>query len=515
MRLTISLLILSVFVVLPALAAPSAAAKVAFERGEKALGSGDLAGAEAAYKEAIAASPDYAEAINGLGSTYFKQGKREEAIAQFRAAIQANPKFPLAWFNLGFAARKVKDYATAVQAYENYTKLKPDDPDGFYGLGDSYRGVGNYPAAIAAFEQYVARENRPSEEKYKEKAKQIIAELKAAQAAQPPDATASAPGQTAEQPVVSTQQPASGQTAEQPPASTQQPASGQTAEQRPASTQQPASGQTAQQPTSTSQPASEQTAQQAPDPNQQPTQPSAPLTARQAELLRRKLGEGDLYMGQRRFREASFAYQDAVNADPNSVEALFKLGNAYAQLGYYSQAIDKWNRVLSLTRDPGVRKSAQDNIAKAQSRMAQAGGGAPQSQGQAPGSGPVAAATRAKARAAYEEGVRFINAGNYDAAVRSLTEAIQLEPTLAVAFVARGSAYIGLRRYAEAAADYQYANRLEPNLSSPLYGLAEAFRAMGRTADARNYYEQYAASTASDVRPELQVQAREKAAALR
>ena len=40
------------------------------------------------------------------------------------------------------------------------------------------------------------------------------------------------------------------------------------------------------------------------------------------------------------YREASFAYQDAVNANPNDVEALFKLGNAYAVLGYYAQAIE-------------------------------------------------------------------------------------------------------------------------------------------------------------------------------
>ena len=58
----------------------------------------------------------------------------------------------------------------------------------------------------------------------------------------------------------------------------------------------------------------------------------------------RKVAEGNKFWDEKKYREASFSFQDAVNADPNNVEALFKLGNAYAVLGYYSQAIEKWNR---------------------------------------------------------------------------------------------------------------------------------------------------------------------------
>lgn len=452
-----SLLVLSVSVAQIAAAAPSPQAKAAFDRGEKALGANDLTGAEAAYKDAIAATPGYAEAINGLGSVYFKQGKRDEAINQFKAAIAADQKFALGYFNLGYATRRTKDYATAAQAYETYVKLKPDDPDGFYGLADSYRGQGENQKAIAAFEQYIAREKRPSERTYVEKAKRSVEELRA----QP------------EAPAVAAPPPA------MPPATAETPP-------------------TTPAPTIT-----------------QPSPAPAPTVSPQAELAKRKLAEGDQFMAQKKYREASFSYQDAANADPTSIEALFKLGNTYAVLGYYTQAIERWKRVEAGSPDPSVKKSAQDNIAKAQTKLASAGGGTPQSQGKPVGSGPVAPATRQQARSAYEAGVRAITSRDYNAAVRSLTQAIQYEPSLAVAYVARGSAFIGLRRFAEAAADYQYANRLEPALSSPLYGMAEAYRAMGRTADARTYYEKYASSTASDVRPELQAQARDKAATLR
>ena len=432
-------------------AAPTPQARSAFERGEKALASGQLQEAETQYKAAIATTPGYAEAINGLGSVYFKQGKREEAIAQFKQANAADPKFPLAYFNLGYAARKVGDFATAAQAYETYTTLKPEDPDGFYGLGESYRNLGENAKAISAYEQYTKREKRPTEQKWVAKAKETIAELKTL----PPE------------PVKTAQAPQTG----------------------------PA------------------------QPQDNPAQPAAPSASNDAPpspaLAKDKLAEGDRFMKQKDYRSASFAYQDAVNADPDNIEALFKLGNAYAVLGYYPQAIERWNKVASLATDARVKQSAQDNIQKAQAKMAQAGGSTPQAAGQAPGTGPVAPATRQQARAAYEEGVKAINNRDFQGALRSLTEAIQLEPTLAVAYVARGSAYIGLRRYSEAAADYQYANQLEPGMSSPLYGMAEAYRALGRNADARNYYEKYAASTASDVRPELQAQARNKAAQLR
>ncbi len=216
-------------------------------------------------------------------------------------------------------------------------------------------------------------------------------------------------------------------------------------------------------------------------------------------------------MQEKKYRDASFAYLDAANADPNNVEALFKLGNSYAVLGYYAQAIERWNKVIQLTPDAAIRTSAQDNITRAQTKMGQLSGTAPPPQPSSPSPAPAVDNGRIQARTAYEQGVKQIAGRDYGGAMQSLTQAIALEPTLAVAYVARGSANIGLRRYQEAAADYQSALRLDASMASPLYGLGEAFRAMGRVADAKQYYEKYAGSTALDVRPELQKEARQKA----
>ena len=247
-----------------------------------------------------------------------------------------------------------------------------------------------------------------------------------------------------------------------------------------------------------------------PGPGTRPAQATAPAAA-QPEMALRKIAEGDRQWKRKNYREASLAYEDAVKADSSNAEALFKLGTAYAMLGFYRQAIDRWNRVLQLTTDAGVKKSAEENIAHAQAKLAKTGTGNTQSADKPTGSG----STRSPARGAYDEGVKQINARNYEGALENLSQAIRAEPNLAILYVARGSAYIGLRRYSDAASDYQRAQKLDPALSAPLFGLAEAFRGLGRLADARQYYERYAQSKATDARPELQARAREQAAALR
>lgn len=433
-------------------ATPSAAAKAAFDKGEAALAAAKLDEAAAAYQDAIKATPGYAAALNGFGSVLFKQKKSGEAIAQFRAATEADPSFKLAWFNLGYAARKSSDFPTASQAYEKYTALDANDPDGFYGLAESYKGAGQNDKAIAAYETYLKKETRSTEQKWIDKARESIATLKAAQPAPAPVAVVTPPTNT------TTPTPA---------------------------------------PTTTT------------------TTPAPAPGGNIGQLAAKKVAEGDKLWAEKKYREASFAYQDAVNGNPDDVEALFKLGNSYAVLGYYSQAIDRWTRVQQLSPDASVRKSAQDNIAKAQAKMTQTGGGSPQEANKAPGTGPVAESTRTQARQYYEGGVQLITQRRYGEALNYLNESLKLEPALTVGYVARGSTLIGLRRFAEAAVDYQYALKLDPARSDALYGLAEAYRGMNRNDDARAYYQRYVASNAPDVRPELQSDARTKLEQLR
>lgn len=240
--------------------------------------------------------------------------------------------------------------------------------------------------------------------------------------------------------------------------------------------------------------------------------PQPPLARPSSVSAAAEIAEGDRLMGEKKYRAASFSYLDAAKADPGSEEALFKLGNCLAVLGYYVQAVERWNEVAQLTNSPLVQRMAQDNVARAEAKIAELSMTASAKAAPPP---PSVDSVRTLARAAYEQGVSQVRDREFASAVQSLNRAIELDPGLAIAFAARGSAQVGLRHYSEAAADYESALRLDAGMASPLYGLGEALGAMGRDVAARQYYERYACSTAADVRPDLQHEARQKAEKLR
>jgi len=62
---------------------------------------------------------------------------------------------------------------------------------------------------------------------------------------------------------------------------------------------------------------------------------------------------------------------------------------------------------------------------------------------------------------------------------------------------------MGLLDYDAAAGDYSAARGADPSLASPLFGLAEAYRALGQPAKAAELYREYAQSAATDVQPAL------------
>ncbi|MEN9797871.1 MAG: hypothetical protein RL653_1567 [Pseudomonadota bacterium] len=512
---------------LPAAADRTPAAQSAYERALRAQAENRLPDAQAGYQEALALSPGDAESEVGLGAVLFKLGKPDEAVLHFQAATRADPANKQAWFNLGFVQKKTGNYAGAVESYERYVRLAPTEADGHYGLADSLRLAGRKAEAIASYEQYLALEKRPGQEKFRARATENLAALKAetataaaAPAAPPPPPSGSvlvSPGAGG----IGAGGVVSAGAAKPPPAAVGNAAAGTVAAE-PAAAGTVVAGTAGAGTTAAAElpgtvglggPAVS-TVRDTPQ-TPPPTLPAAEPAPTNSTLAREKLAEGDALFAQKRYREASFAYQDAVNADGNDVAALFKLGRSYAVLGYFQQAIDRWRRVMLLSPDPSVRKSADDQIKKAEAKLVAQGGGSPQAQGLPAGAGPTSESARASAARLYEEGVKRVMARDYGGAVDHLTDAIKLEPNLGVAWIARGSANIGLRRYVDAIADYEQALKLDPNRASPLYGIAEANRGLRRFSEARTYFQRYAAATAPDVQPSLQAEARKKADKMR
>lgn len=146
---------------------------------------------------------------------------------------------------------------------------------------------------------------------------------------------------------------------------------------------------------------------------------------------------------------------------------------------------------------------------------AAAAGGARAAPADAEAAEPPSAAQKQVAALHYRTALGFLQNRDWAKAVAALSDAILADPTLAVAYSARGSAQYGLGKYRDAAEDYTAAIRLDGKLGTPIYGLAECYRVLGDGKRAAEMYERYAQSTASDVRDDLRAIAAKRAKELR
>jgi len=94
----------------------------------------------------------------------------------------------------------------------------------------------------------------------------------------------------------------------------------------------------------------------------------APRSGRQASALQ-KLRLGDRLLAEGDTRLALFAYQDAVNQDPQSAEARLKLGRVYLRLEHLDEALEQFSVAAAL--DPGdaeVRRALEEVQARLDGR---------------------------------------------------------------------------------------------------------------------------------------------------
>jgi len=220
------------------------------------------------------------------------------------------------------------------------------------------------------------------------------------------------------------------------------------------------------------------------------------------------MAAGDKAYAVKDFRTALFAYQDATREDPTSAIVLVKLGDTYFKMGHDPEAIDSYGRALKL--DPKNTAAAQ-GLSASRERLAIL---APPRPAEPPPRPPEPKVDEAGARERYTAAVKMIHERKYAESIPVLDEALQKKPGYGVALVARGSAHMGLSQYEAAAADYSAARASDPSLASPLFGLAEAYRAMGQAGKAAELYKEYAASTSPDVQPQLRDYAAKNAQAL-
>lgn len=149
--------------------------------GEALWKKGDEAGAEAAFKKAIAADPKQADAYNALASLYNQQKKFDQAAEMSKKANElagtgaTGGASASVVYNQGIIFWNQSKVAEAKAQFEQAIKLDPNMADAHYWLGMALVNEGKLPEAVAAFEKYVSL--APTGQ-YAEQAKGIIKSIK-------------------------------------------------------------------------------------------------------------------------------------------------------------------------------------------------------------------------------------------------------------------------------------------------------------------------------------------------
>jgi tetratricopeptide (TPR) repeat protein len=440
------------------------------------------------YKNAVEADPANTGTAEDYGRALFSAGKYKDAAELFVKLTKADD--PAAFWNLGQALTKGGDFKSAAEAYAAYTQSVPDDPDGYYQLGEVLRKLGRYPAAATAYDAYIAKETRPDQQAWVDKAKAKAAQMKAAgPGTSGPTTVASGSESTTAAPA-----PGPGMVVAMP---------GKT---------------TATTTTVTTSPTPAPAASQA-----APSMVAMPSrSTRDPNAAISKIREGDSLFKQARYREALFAYQDAVKLDDQSTNALLKEGLAYANMNYFKEAVGLWQHVLDI--DP-KNQYAPKYIAQAKPRLSQSVAAVDPSApkpveaknllaGTDSTAHPVTPEDEAAAKDSYRKAVQLINTQQYDQAIAQIDQALQRNPAYVNAYIARGGADFGLHKYSEAVQDYQKAEQLSPTMATPVYGLGRTYERLGDKLHACDEYRRYVASTANDVQPSLRKQAQDQLTAL-
>lgn len=83
------------------------------DQGMQLRAAGDIAGAEAAYRAAAAADPEWSAPVYNLGLLYKYEGRWRESLTYNQLAAQLVPDDEACWWNLGIAATALGDWTEA------------------------------------------------------------------------------------------------------------------------------------------------------------------------------------------------------------------------------------------------------------------------------------------------------------------------------------------------------------------------------------------------------------------
>ena len=117
---------------------------------------GDLAMAEAAYKEVLRIIPTQPDALHMLGVAAFQQDRFEESERLLAVAISRIPKSALAYYNYGNALRKLGRFEDALNAFTRSFELDPSNITCLEQLGNIHKELNQFAKAHEYYDQLLA-----------------------------------------------------------------------------------------------------------------------------------------------------------------------------------------------------------------------------------------------------------------------------------------------------------------------------------------------------------------------
>jgi len=128
-----------------------------------ALEGTDPAGARRAYRRALLANPELADAWCNLGRQVHEAGELGEAEACYRLALCADRQVAVYWFNLGVVLEDQRRAAESIACYREALAREPQLGEAHFNLARMLERAGDVDSARAAVRHWQAyRRSRPA-----------------------------------------------------------------------------------------------------------------------------------------------------------------------------------------------------------------------------------------------------------------------------------------------------------------------------------------------------------------
>jgi Flp pilus assembly protein TadD len=125
--------------------------------------SGDSAGAQRAYRDALSRDPGSAKILTALADLLLRQGKPAEAEKFLQRAVKANPRFPAALNTLAIIRGSQGRIDEALHLLETSLQARKDLPSTWINLGVAYEHKGDQQAAERSYREAIRLQPDSSE----------------------------------------------------------------------------------------------------------------------------------------------------------------------------------------------------------------------------------------------------------------------------------------------------------------------------------------------------------------